>query len=226
MKRIAFASLLPLVLASAACGNRSLAIHRPKSPVVNQAVTAMWRRDIQRVARTGDWILTRSYSFTGDVIVATTRGEALSHASIYDARTGTIIEALSPEVREVPLDSLLDRNQHAIIVRPVGLTAAQRVAAGDRAREQVGTEFDFGGLFGVDSEERFYCSELVYWASGLDPARRPRVVTPADLMAYGEVVYFSGKRDDQEIQSAALASLELDRRRALALTTRVARRGR
>ncbi len=212
-----------LAIVVTGCGAGSLTIERPKSPAVNRAVTAMWSRDVRRVARTGDWLLTRSFSFTGDLIVASTGGEALSHASIYDARTGTIIEALAPRVREVPLDSLLDRNQHVIIVRPTGLTAAQRMAAVDRARTRVGTAFDYAGLFGIDSAERYYCSELVYWASGLDPAHRPRVVAPVDLMAYGEVIYFSGKRDDPQIQAAALASLDLEQKRALDRSGRIAR---
>lgn len=206
--KLRFSACLVLITAvgTLACANNSVVITRPRSDAVNRDVTAMWSRDIRRVARTGDWILTRSYSFTGDIIAATTRGESLSHASIYDARTGTIIEALSPAVREVPLASLLDRNQHAIVVRPSGLTAAERIASVDRARQTVGTSFDYAGLVGLDSGARFYCSELLYWAAGIDPASRPLVVTPAELMNYGEVIYYSGKREDRQLQDAARLS--------------------
>jgi hypothetical protein len=63
------------------------------------------------VARSGDWILTRSYSKTGDAIVGLTSGESFSHASLYDAERETIIEAVSPVVHEVPLEKLLARNR-------------------------------------------------------------------------------------------------------------------
>lgn len=196
------------VVALPACGNHSLVAHKPESAVVNHDITVMWTRDIKRVARTGDWILTRSYSFTGDVIAGATRGESVSHASVYDARTGTIIEALRPRVREVPLESLLDRNQLAIVVHPSGMTEEQRIEAVERARSKVGTEFDLGGLVGIDDPDKFYCSELVYWSSGKSQDDRPIVVSPARLMDYGEVVYWSGKREDAQVQAAARAQAD------------------
>lgn len=200
----AVAVLLP------ACGGGSLVTERPRSAVTNHQVTVMWARDVERTAQTGDWILTRSYSLNGDLIVAGTRGESVSHASIYDARTKTVIEAVRPDIREVPVEHLLDRNRLAIVVRPVGLTDAERIASVDRARSKVGTAFDLAGLFGVGTEERFYCSELVYWASGMEArAGKPFVVTPAGLMEYGEVVYYSGKRDKPETIEAARAQEQL-----------------
>lgn len=213
-------ALSAAVLGTTACGNRSLVVSKPASAAVNDDITTMWARDIGRNAQTGDWILTRSYSFTGDVITATTGGESVSHASIYDARTGTIIEALRPTVREVPLESLLERNQLVIVIRPSGLSEAQRVAAVERARSQVGVEFDLGGLIGFDDGEKFYCSELVYWASGL-PQKRKAVVTPASLMEHGEVVYYSGKRDERAVQDAAYEQRRLvaERRRARVLAS-------
>lgn len=119
--------LLLVVVGAGACGG-SIVRHKPASPIVNRDVTAMWAADIRRTARTGDWILTRSYSAVGDLIVLGTRGEAISHAVIYDAERGTVIEAIRPVVREVPLESLLDRNRVAIVVRPHGLDEAARRA--------------------------------------------------------------------------------------------------
>lgn len=205
--------VLPAALFAAGCSARSVVIRRPESAAVNRAVTSLWSGEIRRVARTGDWILTRSYSIQGDLITALTRGESISHASLYDARSGTVIEALAPEVREVPLEHLLNRNELVIVVRPSGLTSAQRAEAVERAREYVGTPFDWGGLVGVGRAERFYCSELVYWASGIQEATPPRIVSPAELMNYGEVVYYSGKRGDSRVQNAAVASRRLLRAR-------------
>src|SRR5690606_15447475 len=137
-------------------------------PAVNRAVTAMWAEDIRRRAEPGDWLLSRSYSAVGDLIVLGTRGEELSHASIYDAERGMVIEAVASGVREVPLEALLARQQIVIVVRPDGVNGAERRAAVARARAAVGKSFDKLGLIGLSSDERFYCTELVAWASGID----------------------------------------------------------
>jgi hypothetical protein len=224
MKYPVITPLLAVAITSVAvsgCAGGSLKVSKPADPALNDDITVMWARDISRNARTGDWILTRSYTLTGDVITQTTGGEDVSHASIYDARTGTIIEALRPTIREVPLESLLDRNQLAIVIRPSGLTEAERIASVERARSKVGVEFDLAGLIGFDDEDKYYCSELVYWASGLEPADRGVVVTPAKLMKFGEVVYYSGKRDEAAVQNAAAEQRRLmsDRRRERVLAS-------
>jgi len=197
--------LAVLVVLLPGCSAGSLVIHKPKDESANQAVTALWARDVRRTAQTGDWILSRSYSMTGDMIAGFTRGESLSHASIYDAERGTVIEALMPAVREVPLENLLARNHLVIIVRPRGLTQEQRLASIERARSQVGAEFDIGGMVGAGSRNKFYCSELVLWASQLE-GTAGAVVTPAELVKHGEVVYWSGQRSDPAlIETARIA---------------------
>jgi hypothetical protein len=196
--------MIATILAAAGCGGGSMKIHKPTDEATNRRVTAMWERDIRKVARSGDWLLTRSYSFTGDVITTAAGGEEVSHASIYDARTNTIIEARRPTVHEVPLENLLARNDLVILIRPHRNGGYQGTAAVDRARAAVGTEFDLRGMFGLgDDEQKFYCSELVYWASAMDPVNRPQVITPASLMDYGEVIYYGGRRTDPQVQEAA-----------------------
>lgn len=204
-------AVLAVILPGCAAG--SLVVEKPADEATNQAVTAMWARDVRRSAQTGDWILSRSYSVTGDFIAGVTRGESLSHASIYDAERGTIIEALQPVVREVPLENLLARNHVVIVVRPAGLTQEQRLASVERARSVVGAAFDFTGMLGAGSEDRFYCSELVLWASELE-GTAGAVVTPSELVHHGEVVYYSGQRSDPALidtarvsQSRALAAV-------------------
>jgi hypothetical protein len=187
------------------CAAGSLVIEKPADQATNQAVTTLWAHDVRRTAQTGDWILSRSYSMTGDLISAATLGESLSHASIYDAERGTVIEALMPAVREVPLENLLARNHVVIVVRPTGLSQEQRLASVERARAQVGAGFDVGGMVGAGADDKFYCSELVLWASQLE-GTAGSVVTPAELMQHGEVVYFSGQRSDPAlIETARLA---------------------
>ncbi|MBX3162340.1 MAG: hypothetical protein KF773_40625 [Deltaproteobacteria bacterium] len=194
-----------LVLALVGCSARSIALHRPTDKRADEAVTALWRDDIHRVARDGDWLLTRSYYLIGDVIAATTRGEALSHASIYDAAHDSVIEAVGEGVREVSLAELLERNHYVIVVRPTGMTATEQREALDRARAMIGRPFDIRGMLGFDDPEAFYCSELVYWASQTEARTgvRPRVIAPSDLMQFGEVIYWSGKRDDRQLLQIA-----------------------
>ncbi|MBE7448805.1 MAG: hypothetical protein HS111_07915 [Kofleriaceae bacterium] len=196
--------VLALATAAGGCGT-SVMVRRPADPAIDQALTAMWSDEIRRVARDGDWILVRSYASVGDAIVVMTGGEALSHATMYDGQTGTVIEAITPAVREIALEELVGRNHHVLIVRPPGDAAAQRAAV-LRARSTLGTGFDLRGMFGVaDRKDRFYCSELVYWAS--DVAARDRrqrfIITPASLVEHGEVVYWSGRRDDPQLQRVA-----------------------
>jgi Permuted papain-like amidase enzyme, YaeF/YiiX, C92 family len=207
MKPLAPVLLLVATLAASACSAKSVVVHRPQDPGVDVAVTALWDHDVRRIARDGDWILSRSYYLVGDVIAAVTPGEDLSHASIYDADRGTVIEAVGDGVREIPLAQLLQRNHYVIVVRPSNMTAADQRTAVARAHTRVGSKFDKAGMFGFDNPEAFYCSELVYWASEVEARNggHERVVTPADLMKYGEVIYWSGTRDDARVMQHATA---------------------
>lgn len=184
------------------CGLPSMLVHRPAAADVDAAITAMWTADIRRTARTGDWILTRSYSLTADMIDLGSEGPPVAHVAIYDAESGTIIEAISPAVREVPLESLIARNHMAIVVRPRGLSDAQARATVARARSAVGAPFDYLGVLGIDTDGRYYCSELVMWAAGIHvPALG--TVAPSSLVVYGDVVFASGPRDDPTVELAA-----------------------
>ena len=90
-------------------------------------------------------------------------------------------------------------------MRPSNLSRADGDAALARAKSKLGVPFDASGMFGIDDPERFYCSELVFWASEIEArsGRRERIVTPSNLMKYGEVVYWSGKRDDPQVVELA-----------------------
>jgi hypothetical protein len=202
---------------------KSFLVKRPENTQLDTAVTAMWTDEISKVARDGDWILTRSYYWLGDIITTVTPGESLSHASMYDAKTNTIIEAVNAGIRELPLETLVQRNHYVIIVRPRHLSAAEGTEAVARVRTQIGASFDHMGFFGLQTDEKFYCSELVWWASQGEAKNgvHETIITPANLMQYGEVVYWSGKRDDAQVQSLALERSETKHeitRRTAALT--------
>jgi len=182
-------------------------VKRPESKDVDAAVTAMWSHEIHNVAQDGDWILTRSYFMIADAISKTTPGVDLSHASIYDAKRDTIIEAVNDGVREIPLSELVYRNHYVIVVRPSNMTAAERARSVERARSRIGTEFDKAGLFGFNNPDKLYCSELVWWAAQgeLRYGEHQTVIAPVELMQYGEVVYWSGQRTDQQVMELAMA---------------------
>lgn len=202
---VAVAAVAPLL--GACTSTKSVMVHRPSDATADAAVTQLWTRELASVARDGDWILSRSYYAIGDVIAVATPGEDLSHASIYDARKQTVVESIGSGVREIPLAEFLARNHYVIVVRPANMTAADQRQALVRARSKVGAPFDIRGMFGFDNPEAFYCSELVYWASqtAARTGDQETVITPSDLMKYGEVIYWSGKRDDAQVMNVAVA---------------------
>ncbi len=185
---------------------KSFLLKRPEDKQLDVAVTQMWSGEIASVARDGDWILTRSYYAIADAITKIAPGEELSHASMYDAKTNTIIEAVNDGVRAIPLEDLVQRNHYVIVVRPRYQSAEEGTAAVARARAAIGTPFDHMGFFGLQSDDKFYCSELVWWASQGEAKNgvHETIITPANLMKYGEVVYWSGKRDDAQVQALAM----------------------
>lgn len=203
MKRLL--GLAVLAAAVTACSDKAVLVQRPADQTADAAVTAMWTHEIANVARDGDWLLTRSYAAVGDVIAVATPGEDLSHASIYDATKGTVIEAIGSGVREIPLEQLVARNHYVIVVRPSHMTAADQTFAVARARTKVGAPFDYAGMFGFGSDDKWYCSELVAWASQTEARNHviESVMTPPDLLKYGEVIYWSGKRDDAQVMAIA-----------------------
>jgi len=156
---------LAVLLAVAACGTTPPLVQHPTDPVVDDAMVTVWAREIREVARDGDWILSR---------------EDLSRAAMYDAHRDSVIESLA-DVRETPLLQLLARDGHVIVVRPSKMTAEDEAVALVRARGRLGTS-----LSG---------SDLVYWASQTEAREGPsdHPIAPADLMQYGEIIYWSGR---------------------------------
>ncbi len=208
MKRLACLLLVAaaMTLSMTGCGEpKSMLVHRPESPVVDTAVTTMWTSEIASVARDGDWILTRSYYAVSDAIAKLAPGEDLSHASIYDAKRGMVIESIGSGVREIPLSNLVSRNHYLIIVRPSNMTAAEQTEAVERARTKIGLPFDYAGGVGFDNPDKWYCSELVWWASKTEERSgvHETVITPSNLLDYGQVIYWSGKRDEPQVMQLA-----------------------
>ncbi len=201
-KLAVLALLIKVALVQLACGG-SVLVKRPKHAPTDRAITALWVDEIRHIAKPGDILLSRSYSLPGDIIAVGTSGEDLSHAALWDAERGVVIEAITPRVHTVSLDKFVHRNRYIILVRPRGLTDAQRVAAVERARGAIGLGFDVLGMLGInDRDDKYYCTELVADAiGGIDAGR---IITPNELMEYGDVVYFSGLRDAPQVQEQAV----------------------
>ena len=200
-KTILVSGLAAMVLAGTGCLSAgSMVIKRPQ-PKLDKAITELWAEEIRANAEDGDWILSRSYSFIGDVITGVTRGDDWSHASIYDKKRDVIIEATSDGVHEIPLERFVRRNYRMAIMRPAGTTAAERSAGLQRVRGKLGAKYDWTGLVGVDDPERFTCAELVFWSA--EPDARgwhvPIIVAPSDLPKYGQIVFYTGTRDDYDV---------------------------
>ncbi len=206
MKRIAWLLLVVAASLTGCAEPKSMLVSRPENPVVDTAVTAMWTNEIKTVARDGDWILTRSYYAVADAIAKIAPGEDLSHASIYDAKRGTVIESIGSGVREIPIENLVARNHYMIIVRPNHMTAAEQTDSVTRARTKLGLPFDYAGGIGFDNPDKWYCSELLWWASQTEArsGEHETVITPSNLMKYGEVIYWSGKRDEPQVMKLAV----------------------
>lgn len=190
-------SLAVATLSLAAC-DHSIAVHRPGDQKLDDAYTTMWVGELRAHAQDGDIVLRRGYAVLSDIILLLTPGAPMSHAGIYDAKTHTVIDAVSSGVREVPDRTYLNAAHRWMIVRPTGLSATERRAAVERARAAVGTGFDFSGFVGVDNPDRFYCSELAAWALGVrdDVFADEFLVTPAELTAVGPTVYASVDRGE------------------------------
>lgn len=193
-----------LALGASGCWEGSLYGSRPKDKVLDDAIDRMWTDELRRYARDGDWVLSRSLSSTGDMIGWVSIGENFSHASMIDVTHGTIIEAITPVVREIPIEVLVHRNWYLVVVRPSHMTAEEQAVALEKARAEVGKEFDKWGFVGYPEENKWYCSELAYWAAGFEEKEGKHVVIfPNELMKYGEVIYYTGRRDDAQVMATA-----------------------
>jgi uncharacterized protein YycO len=213
-------ALLVLTLLLASCYHGSLYASRPKDKAVDEAITKMWADEIRKIARDGDWIISRSLTWEGDMIATLVGGEQYSHASVIDVTHGTIVEATTPMVREIPLEQLMARNWYVVLLRPNDMTAEEAKASLELQRAQVGKPFDLYGFIGYPEEDKWYCSELVYWASGMEEKHGKHVVIlPRQLLKYSQVLYYSGRRDDHQVQEIAASRMNIGHDTAVAGVT-------
>jgi len=85
------------------------------------------------------------------------------------------------------------------------MTAVEQTDSVERARTKLGLPFDYAGGIGFDDPDKWYCSELVWWAAQTETRSgvHETIITPSNLMQYGEVIYWSGKRDEPQVMELA-----------------------
>lgn len=193
------ATLAAVSLSASGCSH-SLVVARPKEKKLDDAYSELFTEESLHNVQDGDIVLRRGYAVLSDIITFVTIGPPVSHAGIYDATTGTIIEAVDGGVTERSVPAYVGGSHRVIIVRP-NLSRADKRAAVVQARAAIGTPFDYSGFVGIDDPSRFYCSELVAWAyhakdRGFDGGS---LVAPGELAAFGEVVYDSGPRGERPL---------------------------
>ena len=167
----------------------------PQHGAETEAETQNWVARIRREARDGDWIAIRGYH-PADHLVAGATLAPLSHAAILDITHDEVIEAVSPKVRVVSLTEFITHTHRFEVIRPAGATPEAGQSAVARAREKIGTPYDFLGTIGLPSEKRAYCSELCAWAWSVEVDRKGphKVLHPAHMSSYGEVLFEAGPR--------------------------------
>jgi hypothetical protein len=188
------AALAALSLAASGC-SRSLVVARPEEKKLDDAYSQLFTEESLQNVQDGDIVLRRGYAVLSDIITFVTIGPKVSHAGIYDATTGTIIEAVDGGVTERTVPAYVGGSHRVVIVRPHLSRQAKRAAV-LQARGAIGTPFDYSGFVGLDNPSRFYCSELVAWAyhaqeRGFDGGS---LIAPGELAAFGDIVYDSGER--------------------------------
>lgn len=198
-------TLAALLLSLAASGcSRSLVVARPEEKKLDDAYSTLFTEESLQHVQDGDIVLRRGYAVLSDIITFVTIGPAVSHAGIYDAETGTIIEAVDGGVTERTVPAYVGGSHRVVIVRP-RLSRADKRAAVVQARAAIGTPFDYSGFVGIDDPSRFYCSELVAWAyhaqaRGFDGGS---LIAPGELAAFGDIVYDSGARGERPLMAVA-----------------------
>lgn len=165
-------------------------IHSEQNQSIKQKVT--------KLARTGDWLVTRGYHAT-DNLVSNVTGISISHVAIFNSSVNQVIEAEGKGVHLTRLNNFIDKSYRLLIIRPRWRTDNNAHIAWDNALKLVGKKYDFLGTIGFNFPNKYYCSELainIYnkWHTGKE--KFPAVIKPGELYLYGSVIYDSLPRDE------------------------------
>ncbi len=172
----------------------SIFIRKPKGGT-NTAQNAEYHNGILTHGKQGYWLLIRGYHSTDHLVAGATLSE-YSHAAILDLSTNEIIESTSEGVHPLSLEEFISKSHKITIIKPYGYSASRADSAVRIARNYIGKPYDFLGTVGLNSKEKYYCSELAVhcYPNLIDSLKIPTVIEPRDLLKMGESVYSSEKR--------------------------------
>lgn len=192
-RRTGWAWLLALATL-ASCGGADGLVR--KTGPEYESETRSWLESVRVLSGHGYWLVTRGYH-RGDDAVAMATNQRWSHASIVDLENLEVIEAVGQGVIQTPLFRFLREAHRVRIIRPKGWTPDKGREAVARARSKVGSSYDFLGVVGAPSDQRFYCSELAAWSMGLEVDRKgaSHVLHPASMHELGDLLWEAGPRD-------------------------------
>jgi hypothetical protein len=149
---------------------------------------------IRNLGADGDWLVVRGYHLSDD-LVATLTNKPFSHAAVLDLANDRVVEAESKGVHFTPLAEFVAKSHRVLLVRPVWSNEASRKVAIQKARDVAGRPYDFLGLVGIDTPDRYYCSGLaveVYRPFIREADLVPHPVEPGQLHYWGRILYDSG----------------------------------
>ena len=163
-----------------------------------EAEVRSWQRVIETRGGNGMWLVNRGYR-NGDDIVAIATFSSLSHVGILDADRGVVIESLWNGNVTNSLANFMDMSHRVVLVQPEGWTPEAGREALAKARGELGKKYDFSGLIGLPSSNRWYCSELASWCWGREANQSGpwNVIHPRRLPKMGKVLFDSGPRDGE-----------------------------
>ncbi len=161
-----------------------------------EAEVQAWQRVIEQRGGDGMWLVNRGYR-TGDNIVAITTCASLTHVGVLDATNGVVIESLWNGNVTNSLSHFLGMSHRVVLVEPEGWTSETGREALVKAHGELGKKYDFSGLIGLPSNDRWYCSELASWCWGREANQFGpwNVIHPRRLPKIGKVLFDSGPRD-------------------------------
>ncbi|MDR1397129.1 MAG: hypothetical protein LBJ14_05305 [Desulfarculales bacterium] len=172
--------------------------HRAVNIIADPEFTLNDPRDIAAVRRRlqhGDWLVVRGIHMP-DNFIASVTNMPLSHAAIFDALNEEVLESDSNGVHTSTLEEFMSRSQRLMIIEPAWATQQSRGPAVERARGWLGQGYNYTGLVGINSPNRFYCTQLAVDAykpfieNGPNPL--PAVIKPGQMYHWGRIVYDTG----------------------------------
>lgn len=153
---------------------------------------------ILKTAKPGDWLVIRGYHVS-DNIVSNATGVPLSHVGILDYNNKEVIEAEGKGIHISTLKDFVNKSYRLLIIRLRWHNDSTGNIAVENAKQLIGKTYDFTGTIGINSSNKYYCTELalfIYSSWFNEKEKFPKVIKPGELYLYGTILYDSKPRDE------------------------------